>query len=257
MLLSGNPECHASLLAYLCLPRASSQLISLAHMPTLTAMVAENIAVLIGNLFNLEGPESRKRSVEAGLIKTVLKLVDGVEPIQSTCLSILHNILDFDNDREYSAALQSIPVEPLLNLLQNSDTDSAFDMRATDSPPPYHAAVDRGRRRKASTCSRGSHDDWHSYRELSPLSAGAGSVHRNNSGASDGRPEMPRRIFQKRNSISSMASSAEGDQYSLYRSVTIFKKYNSSPMALASLCTSVLSLILCVQGHSEERKSLL
>ncbi|XP_031563112.1 uncharacterized protein LOC116298715 [Actinia tenebrosa] len=224
VLLSGNPECHASLLAYLCLPRASSQLISLSHMPMLTAMVAENIALLIGNLFNLEGPESRKRSVEAGLIKTVLKLVDGVEPIQSTCLSILHNILDFDNDREYSAALQSIPVEPLLNLLHISDNDSAFDMRATDSPPPYTAAIERGRRRKASTCSRGSHDDWHSHRELSP-----GSVQRNNSGASDGRPEM-RRIFQKRSSISSMASSAEGDQYSLYSS------YGHGHLPWSNLC---------------------
>ena len=32
VLLSGNPECHSSLLAYLCLPKASGQLISLAHM---------------------------------------------------------------------------------------------------------------------------------------------------------------------------------------------------------------------------------
>ncbi|KAK3697424.1 hypothetical protein QZH41_019237, partial [Actinostola sp. cb2023] len=227
VLLSGNPECHESLLAYLCLPRASSQLISLARMPSLTAMVAENIAVLIGNLFNLEGPESRKRSVEAGLIKTVLKLVDGAEPIRhfkeigekasqsrknmpclgSTCLSILHNILDFDNDREYSTALQSIPLEPLLNLLHISYTDSAFDMRATESPPPYHN--ERGRRRKTSTCSRGSHDDGHNIREMSPLSGGH-SVQRNNSGASDVRPEM-RRLYHKRSSISSMTSSAEGE----------------------------------------------
>ena len=32
--------------------------------------------------YQLEGADSRKRSVEAGLIETVLKLVDGPEPIQ-------------------------------------------------------------------------------------------------------------------------------------------------------------------------------
>ena len=36
----------------------------------------------------LEGADSRKRSVEAGLIETVLKLVDGPEPIQVQCMVV-------------------------------------------------------------------------------------------------------------------------------------------------------------------------
>ncbi|XP_032222674.2 uncharacterized protein LOC5521422 isoform X1 [Nematostella vectensis] len=217
VLLSGNPECHESLLAYLCLPKATAQFVCLSHMPGMLPTVAENIAVLIGNLFNLEGPESRKRSVEAGLIKTVLKLVDGAEPIQNTCLSILHNILDYDNDREYSTALKNVPLEPLLNLLHCNDTDSgAFDVRNSESPPPYPSA-ERGRRCKTSTCSRDSHDERearHRIREPSPVCGG--SVQRNNSGSSEVWAER-RRMFQKRNSISSMASSVEGDQnYSVF-----------------------------------------
>ena len=53
VLLSGNPECHSSLLAYLCLPRAASQLTSLAHMDSVSAVINNHIAVLIGNLFNV------------------------------------------------------------------------------------------------------------------------------------------------------------------------------------------------------------
>lgn len=53
VLLSGNPECHSSLLAYICLPRASGQLISLAHMPSVSIVINNHIAVLIGNLFNV------------------------------------------------------------------------------------------------------------------------------------------------------------------------------------------------------------
>lgn len=40
------------------------------------------LMVLSYSLRQLEGADSRKRSVEAGLIETVLKLVDGPEPIQ-------------------------------------------------------------------------------------------------------------------------------------------------------------------------------
>lgn len=53
VLLSGNPECHSSLLAYLCLPKASGQLISLAHMDSGSTVINNHIAVLIGNLFNV------------------------------------------------------------------------------------------------------------------------------------------------------------------------------------------------------------
>lgn len=53
VLLSGNPECHSSLLAYLCLPRASGQLISLARMDSVSTVINNHIAVLIGNLFNV------------------------------------------------------------------------------------------------------------------------------------------------------------------------------------------------------------
>ena len=53
VLLSGNPECHSSLLAYLCLPKASGQLISLAHLDSGSSVINNHIAVLIGNLFNV------------------------------------------------------------------------------------------------------------------------------------------------------------------------------------------------------------
>ncbi|KAL9975174.1 hypothetical protein ACROYT_G012301 [Oculina patagonica] len=215
VLLSGNPECHSSLLAYLCLPKASGQLISLAHMDSGSTVINNHIAVLIGNLFNLEGADSRKRSVGAGLIETVLKLVDSPEPVQSTCLSILQSILDFNNHQEFSTALKTIPLEPLLNLLQISDVDSgAFDLRQTDSPPPYPPSnQDRPRYRKRSTCSQSSYDER--PREMSPIVTNKGSVQRNNSGASDARSDVWQQhgsyMMQKKNSICSMGSSVDGD----------------------------------------------
>ena len=51
VLLSGNPECHSSLLAHLCLPKSSGQLVALAHQHAVCCCVF--IAVLIGNLFNV------------------------------------------------------------------------------------------------------------------------------------------------------------------------------------------------------------
>lgn len=42
--------------------------------------------MFLGSFQQLEGADSRKRSVEAGLIETVLKLVDGPEPIQVSTL---------------------------------------------------------------------------------------------------------------------------------------------------------------------------
>ena len=59
VLLSGNPECHSSLLAYLCLPKASGQLITLAHMDSGSTVINNHIAVLIGNLFNVSKTTSR------------------------------------------------------------------------------------------------------------------------------------------------------------------------------------------------------
>ena len=141
---------------------------------------------------------------------------------QSTCLSILQSILDFNNDQEFSTALKTIPLEPLLNLLQISDVDSgAFDLRQTDSPPPYPLSnPDRPRYRKRSTCSQSSYDER--PREMSPIVAGKGSIQRNNSGASDARSDVWQPhggyMMQKKNSICSMGSSADGDHsFPLYR----------------------------------------
>lgn len=141
---------------------------------------------------------------------------------QSTCLSILQSILDFNNDQEFSTALKTIPLEPLLNLLQISDVDSgAFDLRQTDSPPPYPPSnQDRPRYRKRSTCSQSSYDER--PREMSPIVTNKGSVQRNNSGASDVRSDMWQQhgsyMLQKKNSICSMGSSADGDHsFPLYR----------------------------------------
>lgn len=141
--------------------------------------------------------------------------------LQSTCLSILQSILDFNNDQEFSTALKTIPLEPLLNLLQISDVDSgAFDLRQTDSPPPYPpAGHERPRYRKRSTCSQSSCDER--AREMSPT-VHRGSVQRNNSGASDARsdlwPQHGNYVLQKKNSICSMGSSADGDHsFPLYR----------------------------------------
>lgn len=143
---------------------------------------------------------------------------------QSTCLSILQSILDFNNEQEFSTALKTIPLEPLLNLLQTSDVDSgAFDLRHTDSPPPGQpGSHDRPRSRKRSTCSQSSYDER--LREMSVAVASKVSVQRNNSGASDVRSDVwPPHVhggyvMQKKNSICSMGSSADGE-HSFYRSV--------------------------------------
>ena len=151
---------------------------------------------------------------------------------QSTCLSILQSILDFNNEQEFSTALKTIPLEPLLNLLQMSDGDSgAFDLRQTESPPPYPPSNhDRPRHRKRSTCSQSSYDER--PREMSPIVANKGTaVQRNNSGASDARSDVwqPHAyggyMMQKKNSICSMGSSADGDHsFPLYRSVTEYSQ---------------------------------
>ena len=138
---------------------------------------------------------------------------------QSTCLSILHNILEFNDDQEYSTALKTIPLEPLLNLLQTSDVDSgAFDLRHTESPPPCPpGSHDRPRHRKRSTCSQSSFDDR--PREMSPIALSRISVQRNNSGASDVKSDVWQPYtMQKKNSICSMGSSTDGDHsFPIYR----------------------------------------
>lgn len=155
---------------------------------------------------------------------------------QSTCLSILQSILDFNNEQEFSTALKTIPLEPLLNLLQISDVDSgAFDLRHSESPPPYPpSSHERPRHRRRSTCSQSSYDDR--PREMSPIvAANKATVQRNNSGASDARsdvwPPHPYSGYtmQKKNSICSMGSSVEGDHsFPLYRSVMSLKSSYSS-----------------------------
>ena len=142
-------------------------------------------------------------------------------------MSILQSILDFNNEQEFSTALKTIPLEPLLNLLQISDVDSgAFDLRQTESPPPYPpSSHERPRHRRRSTCSQSSYDDR--PREMSPIvAANKAAVQRNNSGASDARSDVwPLHTYsgytmQKKNSICSMGSSVEGDHsFPLYRSV--------------------------------------
>ena len=153
---------------------------------------------------------------------------------QSTCLSILQSILDFNDEQEFSTALKTIPLEPLLNLLQISDVDSgAFDLRQTESPPPYPPSNhDRSRRRKRSTCSQSSYDE-RVGREMSPIVNKKGSVVRNNSGASDVRSDVwqPHAyggyVMQKKNSICSMGSSADGDHsFPLYRLVLFYIPFN-------------------------------
>ena len=67
VLLSGNPECHPSLLAHLCLPKASAQLVALAHMHDEGSVVANHLALLIGNLFNVSTWGQRSRSVECSM----------------------------------------------------------------------------------------------------------------------------------------------------------------------------------------------
>ena len=148
--------------------------------------------------------------------------MDCPEPIQSTCLSILQNILDFDNDREYSTALDNIPLDPLLNILQVSDTDSgAFDLRPGGASPPNtaHTSSDRGRVRNNSMCSRGSSFDER-HREMSPVSFGRVSARRNSFGASEMRGDLTRQQCSvgssttKRNSMCSMGSFGDKDHLS-------------------------------------------
>ena len=138
--------------------------------------------------------------------------MDCQEPIQSTCLTILQNILDFDNDREYSTALSNIPLDPLLNILQVSDADSgAFDLRPGEASPPTNSS-EKGRIRQSSVCSRGSSfDDKH--REMSPVSFSRVNVRRNSSGASETRdPLRPHHSFTtKRPSLCSMGSFGDGE----------------------------------------------
>lgn len=50
--------------------------------------------MFLGSFQQLEGADSRKRSVEAGLIETVLKLVDGPEPIQVCTLKTFFPLMN-------------------------------------------------------------------------------------------------------------------------------------------------------------------
>lgn len=55
------------------------------YVSNMTTLVCDSVIVFC---LQLEGADSRKRSVEAGLIETVLKLVDGPEPIQVQCMVV-------------------------------------------------------------------------------------------------------------------------------------------------------------------------
>eukprot|EP00111_Clytia_hemisphaerica_P006364 TCONS_00018439-protein len=122
--LSGNAECQSSILAHLCLPKASQQLINLAHSVVASTTNLTQIAQMLHNLFTVSGPSGRKKCFDAGLLKTVVDLLDATEPIQSTCLQILNDMFKTENERDYSGNMSGIPIEPLLTIVKNNDTDS-------------------------------------------------------------------------------------------------------------------------------------
>ncbi|XP_028412259.1 uncharacterized protein LOC114535076 [Dendronephthya gigantea] len=133
--LSFNPECQPLLLSYLCLPKASSLLSVFARSPTAKQWVAEAVALLIKNLASIEGPDSRRRAAEAGFIRTVLQLAETQEPVQTTCLEVLDNLLkDVKCEREYNSTMTNIPSGPLLNLLhyQNDMESSSLHTGITE-----------------------------------------------------------------------------------------------------------------------------
>jgi len=116
--LSFNPECHSSILASLCLPNTSGQIVAAARSPRVSSHHLEEIATLLGNLFTISGPDSKRKAVEAGLLKTVIDLLETPEPVQGTCLSILNDLLQTESERDYSMAITNVPIEPLLSILE-------------------------------------------------------------------------------------------------------------------------------------------
>lgn len=150
--LSQNVECQSTLLANLCLPKPSSQLVSLAHSMNSTNTNLQQISKLLHNLFSVGGPAGRQKCITTGLLKTVIDLLDATEPVQSTCLSILNDLLQTESERDYSGTISGIPIEPLLTIIKsidNSEAESVIEKtkvkltKSIDSGYPTSPAVER------------------------------------------------------------------------------------------------------------------
>ncbi|XP_065070350.1 uncharacterized protein LOC135695275 isoform X1 [Rhopilema esculentum] len=140
--LSLNPECHSSILASLCLPNTAGQVVAAAHSPRTSSYHLDQIASLLGNLFTVSGPDIKRKAVEAGLLKTVIDMLDTPEPVQGTCLSILNDLLQTESEREYSMAITNVPIEPLLSILEKEtpskkSVSEKLQLYQEKTPMPY------------------------------------------------------------------------------------------------------------------------
>ncbi|XP_047134690.1 uncharacterized protein LOC100197014 isoform X1 [Hydra vulgaris] len=140
--LLSNSECHQALLANLCLPKAACQLVAAAH--STKKIYLKYISQLLINMFNANGVTSRQKCISAGLLKTVIDLLDSPEPLQSSCLSILNDVLQQDSDRDYSTTISGIHIELLLGIIcaNNSLTTLPSPMMR----PTFSSSVDSGYR---------------------------------------------------------------------------------------------------------------
>eukprot|EP00794_Sanderia_malayensis_P018095 gene18095-19903_t len=116
--LSFNPECHSSILASLCLPNSAGQVVAAARSTRTSLHHLNQIATLLDNLFTVSGPESKRKAVEAGLLKTVIDMLETAEPVQGTCLWILNDLLQSESEQDFSTAITNVPLEPLLVILE-------------------------------------------------------------------------------------------------------------------------------------------
>ena len=126
--LSWNRECHEDILSRLCIEKNASDLVHLARMPVLGEQARDCIATLIHRLFEVEGSVSRYRALRAGLFAVVLELLDDLEPVQSTCLSISESILQGDENLDYMAVVaSSVDPDGLLRLVSFSQSSVGDD----------------------------------------------------------------------------------------------------------------------------------
>ncbi|XP_065910773.1 uncharacterized protein [Dysidea avara] len=124
--LSSNEECLGRIVAHVCLPAFSSQLVKLSQWQFSSAGLLSNIAALLYNLFEVGDSTDRKKALDSGLLTVIVKLLQSRHPLPGTCLVLLGGLLMGDDDEDYLPTIIKIPVSPLLKFLESSENDSGF-----------------------------------------------------------------------------------------------------------------------------------
>ena len=73
--MSSNKECVSTIASYVCLPKFSSKLLSMAQGPNTSPEVLAGVATLVQNLYEVGGAEGKKAALGSGMLDLTVKLL--------------------------------------------------------------------------------------------------------------------------------------------------------------------------------------